>query len=405
MKLPWAHDKVGQKLRRLQAFTDAALSGLDVDDLLTELLERTCEVLGADTAALLLLDPTGAELVATAVVGADEDGHVGTRYPVSEGFAGRIATTGRTTFADRADADPELAGFLYEQDLSATVGVPMIVGGRTVGVLHVGSRRPRIFTADDIELLQLVADRAGLAAQVRLSQLDRVATLALQRSLVPSRPTPIAGLDLAARYIPGARVGVGGDWYDSFELPSGHTGLVIGDIAGSGLRAAVVMGRIRSALRAYALETDDPADVLRRLDHKIQLFEPGAVATAIYAVIDPGHETITYSVAGHPPPIAVGPTGPVVINVKADPPLGAFRDAARRSSSAGLDPGTGLLMYTDGLVERRGEDITLGPERLCKAAEANHGLPVADFLDAVLGELVPERLDDDVAVLAVRFHR
>lgn len=390
-------DKVGQKLRRLQAFTDSALSGLDVDDLLTELLERTREVLSADTAAVLLLDATGADLVATAVAGVVGDAQIGARYPLGEGFAGRIAANGEPMTVDRAQPDPALIGFLHEQDLSTVVGVPMVANGRIVGVLHVGSRRERTFTDDDIELLQLVADRAGLAAQVRLSQMDRVATLSLQRSLLPSRPAPIAGLDIAARYIPGGQSGVGGDWYDAFALPSGHSGLVIGDVAGNGLRAAVVMGRIRSALRAYALESDDPADVLRRLDRKIQLFEPGAIATAIYAVIDPSHEKMVYSVAGHLPPIRIQPGGVTLFPVHADPPLGAFPDVQRHSSCIDLTPGTGFVMYTDGLVERREHLISEGIHELQTALTAT---TAAELCREAVGVLRQRTATDDVAVLA-----
>jgi signal transduction protein with GAF and PtsI domain len=267
--------KTGQKLQRWQTVTDSTLSGLDADDLLSELLRRTRELLHADTAAVLLLDANGADLVPAATVGFDEAA-LNPALLLADGFAGRIAASGQPATVDRLTSDPVAFGVLDEQQLDTMVGVPMIVNGRTVGVLQVGSRRSRTFTGDDIELLRLVADRAGNAAQVRLSQLDRNATLALQRSLLPSRPTPIPGLDLAARYVPGAQVGVGGDWYDTFTLPSGHIGLVIGDVAGNGLRAAIVMGRIRSALRAYALAFDDPAEVLHRLDSKIQLFEPGA---------------------------------------------------------------------------------------------------------------------------------
>ena len=147
----------------------------------------------------------------------------------------------------------------------AVVGVPMIAGGRVIGVLHVGSLTPRRFTSEDVELLQLAADRAAAAVQSITAQADRAAVVALQRSLVPSALPAVPGAELAARYVPG-RGAVGGDWYDVFTLPGGQVCVTVGDVAGSGLAAAVIMGRIRSALRAYALETTDPAEVLRRLD-------------------------------------------------------------------------------------------------------------------------------------------
>src|SRR5213076_2919679 len=139
---------------------------------------------------------------------------------------------------------------------------------------------PRAFTGDDMDLLQLAADRAALAVQALTAKLDRAATRTLQLSLLPSALPAVGGLEMAARYVPGTGK-VGGDWYDVFPLPSGGVCAVIGDVAGTGLQAAVIMGRIRSALRAYALEAADPADVLDRLDRKMRHFEPDAMATVL----------------------------------------------------------------------------------------------------------------------------
>ncbi len=299
-----------EKLRRLQSVTDAALSRLGVEELLAELLERIRDLLRAETAVVLLLDPTGTELVATAAKGLEEEVQQGFRVRVGAGFAGAVAAQRRPIAIEHVDSSNVVNPLLLAKGVTSVLGVPMVNAGRLIGVLHVGSLSHRHFTDDDVELLQLVADRASLATQARLSQLDRAATLALQRSLLPVRPAPIAGLEIAARYVPGTEVGVGGDWYDVFTLPSGNIGIAIGDIAGSGLHAAVVMGRIRSALRAYAMETDDPADVLTRLDRKVQRFEPDAMATVFYAVLDSSLSNLTMSSAGHLPPIVVTETSP-----------------------------------------------------------------------------------------------
>ena len=178
-----------------------------------------------------------------------------------------------------------------------------------IGVLHVGSLTPRQFTSQEVELLQLAADRAAAAVQSISAQADRVAAEALQRSLVPSALPAVPGAEMAARYIPGSGV-VGGDWYDVFTLPSGELCVVMGDVAGSGLPAAVIMGRMRSALRAYALETRDPAEVLARLDRKMLHFEPNALATVLYAVIDPALDRMHVASAGHFPPALAVPGSP-----------------------------------------------------------------------------------------------
>jgi putative methionine-R-sulfoxide reductase with GAF domain len=390
-----------QKLRRIEAVTDAALSGLQLEELLAELLERTRELLAVDTATILLVDDAGKDLVVTAASGLEEEVRQAIRVPIGEGFAGRIAAEGHPIALDHPDDGAVVSQAVLDKRLTSMVGVPMLSPDRVIGVLHVGSVAPRAFTPDDVDLLRLVADRASLATQARLSQLDRSAALALQRSLLPARPPTVDGLEVAARYVPGAQVGVGGDWYDLFQLPSGHVGVVIGDVAGSGLRAAVVMGRIRSALRAYALETTDPADVLTRLDHKIQMFEPDAMATAFYAVIDPAREAMTMSSAGHLPPVIVTGSGPAQrLCVPADLPLGGHPRATRRVTFHELRPGATLLLYTDGLIERRGQPIEEGMRALEESATT--GTPEALCARITARLLADGAPTDDVAILAVR---
>jgi phosphoserine phosphatase RsbU/P len=389
-----------ERLRRIESVTDAALSGLQLDELLAELLERTRELLGVDTATILLVEDGGSDLVVTASSGLEEEVRHAVRVPVDEGFAGQIVTHGRPVTLDHVDATTVPSRVILDKQIASMVGVPMLSPDRVIGVLHVGSIKPRVFTPDDIDLLRLVADRASLATQARLSQLDRSAALALQRSLLPARPSSVAGLDVAARYIPGAQVGVGGDWYDLFSLPSGHVGVVIGDVAGSGLRAAVVMGRIRSALRAYALVTDDPAEVLTRLDRKIQMFEPDAMATVLYAVIDPTRSAMTVSVGGHLPPVVIDPSGRAeALPIRVDLPLGAHPGAPRTATTHKLVPGCTLLLYTDGLIERRGEPID---EAIRGLVEIVDGEAPEDICAHLTDKLVPDRgPTDDVAILAV----
>jgi len=389
-----------EQLRRLQAVTDAALSGLQIEQVFAGLLDRTRELLAVDTATILLVDEAGKDLIATAALGLEEEVRVGVRIPIGEGFAGGVAAQARPVTIDRVDPDTVVNQILIDKHLTAMAGVPMFAADRVIGVLHVGSLTPREFTKEDLDLLRVVADRASLAAQSRLSQLDRSAALALQRSLLPTRPPAVDGLDVAARYIPGAQVGVGGDWYDLLPLPSGHVGVVIGDVAGNGLRAAVVMGRFRSALRAYALETNEPADVLTRLDRKIQVFERDAMATAVYAVIDPSHNTMTLSVAGHLPPVLIEATGHAyTLDTPADPLLGAQADAIRRTTTLQLPPGSTLLLYTDGLIERRERPLDDGIHALLSNTIPGN----AEALCArIIARLIPDAgPSDDVAILAI----
>nr|BFE73171.1 hypothetical protein GCM10020092_064720 [Actinoplanes digitatis] len=220
---------------------------------------------------------------------------------------------------------------LLDKGIRSLLGVPMFAGDEVVGVLHIGSLTHRVFTADDIHLLRLVADRAGIAGQMRSTKLDQAAALALQRSLLPAQLPGVPGVDMAARYVPGHDFGIGGDWYDVFTLPSGWLGVVIGDVSGHGLGSAVVMGRVRSALRAYALVCDDPASALTLLDRKVHHFETGNLTTALYGMISPDRSTIHLSLAGHLPPVLAAPGRPAFVpKIAVGPPAG-HRPSRRRA--------------------------------------------------------------------------
>jgi phosphoserine phosphatase RsbU/P len=385
------------RLRDIQAITDAALSRLDEHDLLAELLERTRAALQADTAAVLLLDVSSGELIATAAAGLEEEVRQGVRIPVGQGFAGRIAAEQQPVILDQVDHSTVLNPILWAKGIRTLMGVPLIAGGTVIGVLHVGSLTAREFTSEDLELLRLAADRAATAVRSLMAQDDRAAAAALQRSLLPSALPVTDGAQMAVRYVPGEGT-IGGDWYDVFTLPSGQLCVVIGDVTGSGLRAAVIMGRMRSALRAYALDTSDPARVLSRLDRKMQHFEPGALATVAYAVFDPGLDRVHICSAGHYPPVIAAAGQPAEL---ADVPpgllIGAAPGARRRVASIDISPGTLLCFYTDGLIERRGHSIEDRLALLCQTVTAQ---PPDAACSAVMAALVgSEPARDDIALL------
>jgi serine phosphatase RsbU (regulator of sigma subunit) len=391
---------VEDRLRDIQSLTDAALSRLDEREFLAELLDRVRGILGADTAAVLLLDFPAGELIATAAAGLEEEVRQGVRIPVGRGFAGRIAAQHKPVILDHVDHTTVLNPILWRKGIRSMMGVPLMAGGRVIGVMHVGSLTSREFTGADIELLQLAADRAATAVQSIETRADRVAAAALQRSLLPSALPQIEGAEIAARYVPGRGV-VGGDWYDVFTLPSGALGIVMGDVAGSGLPAAVIMGRMRSALRAYALETSDPAEVLDRLDRKMQYFEPGALATVLYAVIDPALDRMHVGLAGHFAPVVARPQRSAELaDVPPGPLIGLAPGERRQAGTVTIPPGSLLCFFTDGLIERRDEPIDDGLARLCQAVTAR---PAEAAIAAVMGALVGnEPARDDIAVLMLR---
>jgi phosphoserine phosphatase RsbU/P len=389
----------GDKLRDLQSIADAALSRLDVEHLLAELLDRAKDILHGDTAAVLLLDQASGQLIATAARGLEEEVRQNVRVPLGAGFAGRVAADKRPVILEHVDHTNVLNPILTQKGIRSLIGVPLLVAGNVIGVLHVGSLTPRTFTTEDADLLQLAADRAAAAVQSLTGRSDRAAAEALQRSLVPPAPAGVPGIDLASRYVPG-QGNVGGDWYDVFTLPSGQLCAVIGDVAGAGLPAAVIMGRMRSTLRAYAMETADPAQMLARLDAKMQHFEPGAMATVLIAVFEPDLGHVAVSAAGHLPPVVIWPgQAAVVADVPADLMIGVAQAMHRHTTTLPVPPGTTLCLYTDGLVERRGRPLDDTIATLCAALTAG---PADATCTAAMAAMISGAPGDDIALLVLR---
>jgi anti-sigma regulatory factor (Ser/Thr protein kinase)/putative methionine-R-sulfoxide reductase with GAF domain len=394
-----------EQLLHMYRLSDPALSELALEPLLDELLVRAKTSLDVDTVAILLHDEDTHELVARAAKGLEEEVEQGVRIPIGKGFAGRIAAERMPIFiADVAHADV-LNPILREKGVRSLLGVPIVVEGRLIGVMHVGALRPREFTNDDAALLQLAAAHAGPAIdRARLySALDREhrVAVALQQSLLPDRLPDLVGVDAAARYLP-ARDEVGGDWYDVIELPHGLVGVAIGDVAGHGVRAASLMGQLRTGLRAYALDGHGPGEVLKRLDRLLQTIRTRGMATAAYAIVDPTTGAMRCAWAGHPPPVIVSPDGEArIVEIKPAPPLGTLRYSSYPEIEAQLEPDETLVLYTDGLIESRAEPLTVGLERLREAASVVRS--AEGLCRHITHRLVAGApANDDIAIVAVR---
>jgi serine phosphatase RsbU (regulator of sigma subunit) len=280
------------------------------------------------------------------------------------------------------------------------LGVPLISDDQVIGVLHVGSFSPRAFDDRDAVVLGLIGDQLASEVRARLIDAERDAAEAVQRSLVPSVPNEIGDFECAARYVPAESGGIGGDWYDLFQLDDGAIWLVVGDVAGHGLRAATVMGRLRSTIRAYALLGRGPDEVLALTDRKMRHFELDQMATAAIAVIPPPFDQAWVALAGHPPLAVASPGAPCEL-VAARPglPLGVVADRPA-PHAVPLAPGAVLLGYTDGLVERRYESLDVGLERLRSAIEPGPPRLVCEQVMAAATEgHIPS---DDIALIALR---
>lgn len=390
------------QLRRLQRVTDAALAHLTMEDHLNELLIQVRDALSADTVAILLLDEKRGELVARAAKGLEEEVREGVRIPFGRGFAGTIAATGRPMAIFDVDHSIVMNPILSRKGVRSLLGVPLIVEGRAIGVLHVGTLRPRRFTQEDEVFLQLVGDRVALALHAALYERQRAVARTLQRSFLPDRLPEIPGLELAARYRPARRGDVGGDWYDVFTHPGETVTLVIGDVVGRGISAATMMARTRNALRAYALETPSPSDILARLNRLVLHFEPDSIVTLFVGVVDPREMSFRYASAGHVPPVFRTPDGNTFQGAMASgPPLGAEADRGYVDVEEALAAGTTVILSTDGLIERRRESLESGLNRLCRVSSTDGRLE--EMADVIIQRLMPEaEHDDDVALLLAR---
>lgn len=377
---------------------------LSLEEILADIRQR----FHADTATVLLLDSARSALEPQASVGLDRTVRRAVRVPLGQGFAGRVAQSREPVILTEVDSAHVLNPVLVDHGVQTLLGVPIMAGAELIGVLHIGSLTSRRF--DSEEILRLCEIAMDLAETLRQQSANdaHIAALTLQRSLLPTLPAVCQGMEIAARYVP-AEGDLGGDWYDVFDLPGQRLGLVMGDVVGHGLEAAIVMGRLRSALRAYALEHDDPAEVLHRLDREICQFEGESSATVVYGVAEAPFSDWVFSSAGHLAPlIAAGEERPRQLSIPIDPLLGVDPSAPRQTASVRLDEGGMLCAFTDGLVERPPDTsrtapdiITANVNRLCdvlaSARDPEHAC--VRVLSEVVGDHVAE---DDMSILVAR---
>jgi FixJ family two-component response regulator/anti-sigma regulatory factor (Ser/Thr protein kinase) len=390
-------------ISRLERLTEAALTNLSLDELLHELLGHVCELLDTDTAEILLLDEERQVLEVRAERGLYGQADVRVTVPIGAGFAGRIVAERRSIVIDDV-ANAEVVSPILRQRVKSLLGVPLLADDRIIGVMHVGTTEPREFSAEDSVVLQLAADRAGRAIErARRFEQEHETAVTLQRSLLPDRLPDVPGLALAARYLPGAAgTEVGGDWYDVIPLADGRVGIAMGDVVGRGIPAASLMGQLRNGLRAYAIEGHTPSAVLERLDRLVQSLNPGRMATLLYLVLEPDSRNATFANAGHLPPLVVEQDRtPRLLEGARGVPLGVLPYASFDETGARLEPGSTLVLYTDGLVEERGISIEIRLDDLQRVAAQPFEGP-NELCERLLEDMLPEGPGvDDVAVLAL----
>jgi serine phosphatase RsbU (regulator of sigma subunit) len=403
-------------LRLSEALADTAT----VTDVAREVSVAAAETLGVPWSYVGLLDGRAPVVRFVPVPGRDGDEDPAWQsVPLGDADpAGWVGVHGEPIFFEDAAAllarhpgtwSPEDGPVAYE----ATAHLPLSVGGRQIGVLSLVFDRVRRWTAQDKAAKLALARYTAQALDRALLLADRVSVArTLQRAMMTDLPEP-DHLHVAARYVPASGSDqVGGDWYDAFLTPDGATELAIGDVTGHDIVAAATMGQLRSILRGYGVDRDEvPSQTLRRLDRAMTALRIDTLATVLLARVEQtdsderaGLRRLRWSSAGHPPPVLVHDDGRTeVLWRAADPLLGLGTEPDRHDHVVALPPGSTLVLYTDGLVERRGEDLDAAIAALADQLGRLHHLPLEEVLDAVVAT-ADQGGEDDVVVLAVRLH-
>nr|BFD90086.1 SpoIIE family protein phosphatase/ATP-binding protein [Kitasatospora sp. Xyl93] len=310
------------------------------------------------------------------------------------------------------EQDPERSAQALAYGVHSLVRVPVRARGVLLGAVRFWrAQRAEPFEADDLALAEeLVSHAAVCIDNARRYTREHTMAVTLQHSLLPRNLPQQTALDVAHRYLP-AQAGVGGDWFDVIPLPGARVALVVGDVVGHGLHAAATMGRLRTAIHNFSTLDLPPDELLGHLDELVNRIDQDEVAgggraelagaTCLYAIYDPVSRRCTLATAGHPPPAVVDPEGRVVFpELPTGPPLG-LGVLPFETAELELAEGSRLVLYTDGLVEDRQRDIDEGLERLRAALSGPPRSPEQTCAD-VLGAMLPEHPQDDIALLVAR---
>ena len=389
--------------------------------------------LGVPVALVSLVDAQ--QQVFPGAAGLPEPWQTTRRTPLTHSFCQHVVVAGQPLIIEDAREHELVRENLAIPDLSviAYAGMPLLdADGLVVGSLCAIDSRPRQWSVDDLAVLADLAgacsselqlramrDRAHRSAEVAAEQWRRTQELlqerndvaeTLQRAMLTRLPRQ-DHLALAARYLPAhARDQVGGDWYDAFGTPDGATVVAVGDTSGHDITAAADMGQLRTLLRGYAVDRDEPpSETVRRLDRAVAMLSVDTLATVVLGRIEQdadGAYALRWTNAGHPPPLLLRPDGRVdVLDTPAEMLVGVHPGVARTDHVAPLPAGSTLLFYSDGLIEQRAgnRDIDCGTALVVQSLTGQAELPLDALLDRVLG-LVCEPREDDVVVLAVRMN-
>jgi PAS domain S-box-containing protein len=399
-----------ERTGRMQTITAALSEALTPADVAGSILRVGMPAVGSHMGGVWQVDGDGVALVPLAYEGyPDREDEAFRHVPLSQPTPLTDALReGRMLYLPSLDAKverwPHLRARFEAVGAGSLAVLPLVARGEPIGSISLSFPRQRALDAEDLAFLESLASQCAQALErARLYEAERLVAATLQRSLLPQRLPTVDGFEFAVRYLPAAGLAAGGDFYEAIQLPDGTVGVAVGDVVGRGANAAASMGQLRSALKAFAFAGAGPGEVLARLSSFADTVEGALAATAAYAVLDPAAGEIRYACAGHPWPVLAGADGEArFLTGGRSLPLACVPDPVYPEAVEPLAPGDTLLLFTDGLTERRGVDVDDSLERLRAGLSGFGPLPLAALLDAVIDAQGAGAPLDDVALLAVR---
>ena len=415
-----AQQESARQAARVHFLADATSKlseSLDYQATLTEVARMAVPVF-ADWCAIDLIEDDRLHRLAVEHVDPDKVAlalELQSRYPAereARGGVWDVVRTGETVLIAEvtddmiapAARDPEHLQLLRTLQLRSVVIVPLVARGTVLGAMTwVMAESHRRYDEDDLGFATDLGRRAAIAidnSQLHTETLE--AAERLQRAVLPEIPREIPGWEVAAYYSPAGRTEVGGDFFDVTPLSDGRVVMFVGDVMGRGVSAAAAMAQMRAAIRAYVVTDPDPTMVMTKLDDLFATYDVSQLVTLVYLLADPARDEVVMVNAGHPPPAVLHADGTVEQLPSTDgPPLGAGMDD-RAAVTFPLDVGDMVLAFTDGLIERRDEDIDVGQARVVDAAAALAKGPLAERLEQLATAIQDHTRSDDVAAIAVR---
>jgi len=405
-----AEQRALRRAARLQEVTARLARAVTTEDAARAILRGATGGVGADAASIALASDDGRSLRVSP--GLLSSGTLRLRPPFEitmndRSVLAHVYRNGRAMWIASPDEWESRfeEGFATQGDLGRCVyAVPIVAKGEAIGALAVYFQQERSRpSAEEAELISSFAHQAGVALErARAYEVEHEAAMTLQRNLMPEGTGYSATVDVDGRYLPATRgVHVGGDWYDIVDRPDGTVAFAVGDIAGHGLQAAAAMGQVRSAWRALALSMTEPNAILTSLDRFAGSVDGAFFSTILTLLLDPSRGELRYASAGHPPALVIEPDGSTrFLEGGRSVPLGLPFDLPRPQAQERLGPGSILVVYTDGLVERREEPLDRGLERLAEMASRVRAGSLTEISDGLL-EIVADDRHDDVALLTI----